>query len=195
MGTFYANPSSVAYNTAAVELYDGSWATGGDALGNVKTFARDPSAPVTTSRLDPASTLGTTVFEMEDFVKSPLSTIVTLTVYLYAAQETSHGVTVDFITEGIVQQTVALTAGSTDATELWRSDWAWSPAAGLTNAELATLQIQITADNALDPPYLGFYLEIATTESSHTFTAVADNYGAADSAPWRPRIKPGAFWI
>jgi hypothetical protein len=80
---------------------------------------------------------------------------------------------------------------------VWMNSFTALSSPGFTPLDFGDLEFQISwpSSGSSDLTIYALYLHIVYSGSGVTFSPLVDDYEDAEIPDWRPRIKPGAFWI
>jgi len=184
MADYFLHPEVDVYNTL---LISGSAQTATEVLTRPE---RSPTATGTTPNLYITGASGTCILDVVGFFKAPGVTINTVTAYFYRQLRADATITASVLLGGYTKASVV----ESGFVEDWSSvTWA---SGDITQQDIHDLRIRFDVTRVTTSPVLyAAYVVVNTTAASVTLPAVADSYTPSVPIKWRPRIKPGAFWI
>jgi hypothetical protein len=198
MGSFFMDPDGKIYSDAAIDLVNGSSAQ--DILAR---STRHPDIPDTTSYVGSTDASGNAslVLSIEPYLKSPISTVVDISLYVYfdSGDVVNDSITTYLMESGYAhafnQQISPLSASGIPA-NWYIATWT---SGDVSQQILHDLRAEIKinrAGSSVTPKVYAAYIKVNTTETTLTFTAPdADSFTPASPRSWSPRIRPGAFWL
>ena len=161
-------------------------------------LSRQPAVPDITSyiQLDNSVVPNSIVLDLESFGKVTAITVNSVTAWIYAEEPQAPGdLTVEIRSGGVAKATTSYSA-ATPTSAAWL-DTTWPIPSDMLQSEISSLQLSITK-TLIGPTTVNIYqayIAVDVTISGMTFIAVSNNFTSSAVKPWRPRIKPGAFWI
>lgn len=187
MGTYILDPNGVATDSGDV-LIVGTATTIDRALSK---FERDPLDPDLIPYIASSGTESSCILDAQSFLKSPVSTVTDVVAHIYSETNDASGqVDIEIRVGPSIKATGTLGPGVYAAT--W--DTVTWVSGDISQQDVHDLRIRLRWDES-DTFIYALYLEVTTTEGALTFVpAVSTNSPQAEQR-WRPRIKPGAFWI
>lgn len=187
--TYFLDPWRDVYNTFSA-LGDLSV-----AYPRVKRRERFPDTPDTTTYLTPSVTATEqAILDVQTFVKPPIANVEAVDLLLYMSNDE------DLTTEIQLYGNYVATTRYNDGAG-FSAQWKvlrWS-SGNIDQDEINNLRIRLKY--AQGTPIAGSsriyaaYLALYTTNAAITFDRPKDSYTLVPLKAWKPRIRPGAFWI
>ena len=155
--------------------------------------ARNPAAPTTDDyvRVNALTSGLNFIIDLSSFFKLPISTITNFVVNFYATGSGAGDIQVSLINRG----------GAVLAYDSYSpSSTAWNTltytSGDVDQQFIEDTKLKFLFTNTVTSPWIyAVYIAVNTTESGLQFTAPAESFTPPTKKVWRPRIKPGAFWI
>jgi len=173
---------------------------------------RDPAIPSLTTRVESVA-LGSFsgVVGLETFAKLSPITVVDVTAHMYFTPPSNGSITLTIMVDG-VDKASAVSSSIADGWGdfNWGDGVAWGvPPAGttgwltanwvsgdITQDQINKLQLKVDATTSSGTAVIyQLYADVQANIVAMTFNPAVNSYTPATPKAWRPRIKPGAFWV
>jgi hypothetical protein len=190
MARYHLDPESELYKDSGIVIV-GGFRTSFEVLG--RQF-RNTKTPFTGDYIHcPSAGSGYTILDLTSFSKSPISTVSTVDIYLYAEGPGSNGDDVEITILNRTNEVFFHELNAIGGVGWYSAHWV---SGDMTQQFIHDLRLRLRIYRAgTSPKIYSAYVEVNTTETSLIFNPPKDNYKPIAVKKWRPRLKPGAFWV